>query len=67
MASMENRQVVHMGPARDRRIARAADARRRLEGEGLRAGERDGGRMWLNGGELGGARAAFAHLAATHD
>jgi hypothetical protein len=45
---------------RDRWLARMAEARRRL-------GERRSGRAWINGREVGGADARYAHLAASHD
>ena len=63
-------QVVSIAAARDRntRVARAMDARRRLrDHEDRRARERRGGRAWVNGSELGGARAALAHLGESYD
>ena len=54
---------------RGRRMTRATDARRRLRdtGEERRSQERTAGRVWLNGIELGGARAALAHLTESYD
>jgi hypothetical protein len=50
------------------KIERARDARRRLRTTRERRQEpRRGGRVWVNGGELGGARSAFAHLSESHD
>jgi len=45
---------------RERRMTRAREARRRGEATG-------GGRAWINGREVGGANARFAHLARSHD
>ena len=54
---------------RSRRLNRAVDARRRLRDvtPERRERERSRGRVWVNGGELGGARAAFAHLGESYD
>ena len=66
MASMQTPHVIQIGPARDRRVARAVAARRRLEGE-PRPAERGGGRAWVNGIEVGGAREALGHLGESYD
>jgi hypothetical protein len=66
MPNMENARVVHIAQARDRRLARAVDARRRLDGY-ERRGRRGSGRVWVNGSELGGPRSALAHLAESYD
>jgi hypothetical protein len=54
---------------RTRRVDRAVAARRRLHDTHPehRSREHTGGRAWVNGSELGGARAAFAHLAECYD
>jgi hypothetical protein len=54
---------------RGRRMNRAVAASRRLRHvvPDRREGEHGRGRVWVNGGELGGARAAFAHLAESYD
>jgi hypothetical protein len=50
------------------KIEAARDARRRLDTTRERREQRrPGGRVWVNGSELGGARSALAHLAETHD
>jgi hypothetical protein len=50
------------------KIEAARDARRRLnKPRERRAQSRPGGRVWVNGGELGGARSALAHLAEVYD
>ena len=45
--------------ARDPRVSRAIEARRRLD--------RPTGRAWLNGREVGGADPRYAHLSRSHD
>ena len=70
MPDMSTSTVVPIEAARERsaRVARAIDARRALEATERRSAERHGGgRAWLNGSELGGARAAFAHLGESYD
>jgi hypothetical protein len=54
---------------RSRRMNRAVAASRRLRATkpDRRERERSSGRVWVNGGELGGAREAFAHLAESYD
>ncbi len=55
---------------RTRRARRVMAVRRRLreakkrEQRGSRRGR---GRVWVNGGELGGARAALSHLSESYD
>ena len=71
MQTMSTTPVIQRSEARDRsaRGARAIDARRTL-GEPIverRTRNRSEGRVWVNGSELGGARAAFAHLAESYD
>ena len=53
--------VVHMSAARarDPRMPRAIEARRRLD--------RPTGRVWLNGREVGGADPRYTHLSRSHD
>ena len=67
MASMRDPEVrslprtrVPVGRARDQRLRRAAEARRRVEGA-------RGGRAWINGREVGGTDPRFAHLTRSHD
>lgn len=72
MSTMSRPTLIPLAEARDRsrRLSRAVDARRRLDGRDPGRGEdedRRGGRAWLNGSELGGARAALAHLAEGYD
>jgi hypothetical protein len=70
MATMSTTRVIPIAAARDRsaRVARAMDARRGFrDHDDRRARERRGGRAWLNGSELGGARAALAYLADSYD
>jgi hypothetical protein len=59
--------VIPLAPARDRRIARAVDARRGLLDRDRRGRGRASGRVWVNGSELGGARVALAHLGESYD
>ena len=51
----------------DRRVARATAARRRLQQTHAARRSRGGGRVWVNGRELGGAEPRFAHLAQSFD
>ncbi len=71
MPSMSTTPVIQLSEVRDRsaRVARAIDARRGLHRPIVerRARQRGEGRVWVNGSELGGARAAFAHLAESYD
>lgn len=71
MSSMRTTPVIQLSEVRDRsaRVARAIDARRALGGPVVerRGSTRGEGRVWVNGGELGGARAAFAHLEESYD
>ena len=70
MSTMSSTHVISIAAARDRstRVARAVDARRRLRDSlDRRARERRGGRAWINGSELGGARAALSHLTESYD
>ena len=48
-------------PSRDQRMSRVIDARRRL------SSPRGGGRAWINGREVGGPDARYAHLSAIYD
>jgi hypothetical protein len=68
MQHMTTTPVIQLSDVRDRsaRMARAIDARRALNAE-RRGRGRSAGRVWVNGSELGGARAAFAHLAESYD
>lgn len=47
---------------RERRIARAREARSRHDAAAV-----GGGRAWINGREVGGSDARFAHLGRSHD
>ena len=51
----------------DRRVARATAARRRLQQTRSPRRSRGGGRVWVNGRELGGTEARFAHLGQSFD
>jgi hypothetical protein len=53
---------------RSRRVGRAMAARRRLDSGGdRRRRARRGGRVWVNGQELGGTDPRHAHLALSYD
>ena len=55
---------------RSRRVGRAVAARRRLDAgtrTDRRRRERRGGRIWVNGNELGGTDPRHAHLELTFD
>ena len=52
--------------ARESRIDRAMDARRRLQDVDPER-DRGRGRTWINGVEVGGADRRFAHLSTFHD
>jgi hypothetical protein len=53
---------------RSRKVGRAVAARRRLdESEERRGRVRRGGRLWVNGRELGGTDPRHAHLALSFD
>ena len=72
MATMSTTTVIPLSSARDRsaRLSRAVDARRMLRDHAQderRGRERRGGRVWLNGSELGGVRDAVAHLSDPYD
>jgi hypothetical protein len=65
---MESNTVIKLGEqrqARAGRIARAVDARRRLESVGEPQAPKRRGRAWINGIEVGDAR--FGYLAVAHD
>lgn len=53
--------------AKDNRISRVMDARRRLAADVQSQPERNTGRVWLNGMEIGGTDRRFAHLHVFHD
>ena len=60
MRTMRNATVV--------KIEAARDARRRLNTTRERREQRrPGGRVWVNGSELGGARNALTHLSESYD
>jgi hypothetical protein len=64
MSSMNSATVIAFD--RSRRVNRAMAARRRLH-DSRRDAKRTRGRVWLNGRELGGTRAAIAHLGESYD
>ena len=65
---MESTTVIRFGDrqARETRISRAMDARRRLADVEEPSG-RAPGRAWINGLEVGGTDRRFAHLTVFHD
>jgi hypothetical protein len=65
---MERSTVIRLGERRSReqRLARAMDARRRLE-EVREDEERSTGRVWVNGVPVGEHDPRFGHLAVFHD
>lgn len=71
MGDMRRTAVTRIDEGRERRIARAVTARRRLDGSPSAARRdpepRTGGRAWLNGTELGGTDPRHAALALSHD
>ena len=54
------RTRVPVGRKSDKRLRRATEARRVVEGA-------RGGRAWINGQEVGGTDARYSHLAGSHD
>jgi hypothetical protein len=70
MKPMRTSSVTAISEHRDRgrRIGRAVAARRRLDRSGERRRQRrSGGRVWVNGRELGGTDARYAHLMQSFD
>ncbi|MEA2308283.1 MAG: hypothetical protein QOG41_1958 [Thermoleophilaceae bacterium] len=71
MKSMKTSSVVAMSDydERTRRVGRAVAARRRLDStrRERRRSDRRGGRVWVNGRELGGTDPRHAHLALSFD
>jgi hypothetical protein len=68
MSNMNSAQVIAFD--RSRRISRVMATRRRLfdtAPSDRRERNRSSGRVWVNGSELGGARAALAHLSESYD
>ena len=67
MSDMNSATVIAFD--RKRRVTRVMAAQRRLFDAvpERRERERASGRVWVNGGELGGAREALAHLAESYD
>jgi hypothetical protein len=65
----ESATVISMAGRRERgrRVERAIDVRRSLDTSDRRKRTRRGGRAWVNGQELGGARDGLAYLARSHD
>ena len=67
MAQMRNpvvrslpRNRIPVGRISDQRLRRVTEARRLVEGT-------RGGRVWVNGREVGGGDPRFAHLAGSYD
>jgi hypothetical protein len=67
MTDMNSPTVITLDRGRRMNRAMAASRRLRHATPDRRDGERSRGRVWVNGGELGGARAAFAHLSEAYD
>lgn len=70
MNHMKTSSVTAMSEHRDRgrRIGRAMAARRQLDRSGERRRDRrSGGRVWVNGRELGGTDPRLAHLTESFD
>ena len=67
MNSMRNSSVTAMSEHRGRRVERAVAARRRLDKSRERRRRQRGGRVWVNGSELGGMDPRFAHLTQSFD
>jgi hypothetical protein len=67
MSTMETATVIDMNRRRERgrRVARAIDVRRGLDGE-RRSRTRRGGRAWVNGRPLGSS-GRLEYLSAVHD
>jgi hypothetical protein len=68
MLAMEESTIIRFVERRTReqRVARAMDARRRLEPLGDEP-PRPPGRAWINGVEVGGGEPRWDHLAIVHD
>jgi hypothetical protein len=70
MKPMSTSSVTAINEHRDRgrRVSRAMAARRRLDrGSERPRDRRGGGRLWVNGRELGGTDPRFAHLTQSFD
>jgi hypothetical protein len=70
MKPMRTSSVIEMSDHQDRsrRVGRAVAARRRLDSAGDRRRRvRSGGRLWVNGQELGGTDPRHAHLSLSFD
>jgi hypothetical protein len=67
--TMQTATIISLDTRRERgrRVARAIDVRRGLEGSERRKRGRRGGRAWVNGHEVGEPRETLAHLSAIHD
>lgn len=55
------------GRDRDRRVARLSEARGRTRVAFERIASDRRGRAWINGREVGGSDARYAHLSRSHD
>ncbi len=68
MDGMKRRAAVtDIGRQRNERITRARAARRRLERADSARGSRTGGRVWVNGVEMGGTDPRHSTLALAYD
>ena len=72
MHDMGNGPVTQIGTGRERRVERAVSARRRFDRAPAAvsrpaAEPRAGGRVWVNGVELGGTDSRHATLGTAHD
>ena len=72
MDDMTKAAVTQIETGRARRVSRAVSARRRLDPAPFPARRRDderraGGRVWVNGRELGGTDPRHSPLALSHD
>ena len=68
MKTVKRAAVTDLHDRRSRRVTRARAARRTLErAQGERRDERAGGRVWVNGAELGGTDPRHHPLALSYD
>ena len=69
MTAMRTSSVIALSDYgnRSRKVGRAVAARRRLDSERRREDRRGGGRVWVNGRELGGTDPRHEHLALSFD
>jgi hypothetical protein len=68
MSDVNGTPVTQIDQRRERRVSRALAARRRLDRAPFPARRvRAGGRVWVNGVEMGGTDPRHSTLAAAHD